>query len=71
MPVFQPGDWIKHRKSKTLYCVLHIRTDGRLFVRDLAGRERLLTRPEEFRKSSPRPDSKMGRGRTKRYGEEP
>lgn len=50
---FQPGDWIRHRRSSTIYQILYTRPDGRLVVQDRRGIRRNLTRPEEFRHVKP------------------
>lgn len=50
---FQPGEWIRHRRSKTSYQVIHTRPDGYLVVQDRRGIQRHLTRPEEYRRAEP------------------
>jgi hypothetical protein len=63
MPFFQPGDWIKHRGSKTRYRVLYVHADGQIIAEDPDGQMHILTRPEMYYKTTA-PEGRKTTGRS-------
>jgi hypothetical protein len=59
MSPYKFGDWIRHRKSVTRYCVLSVHRNGQIVVESERGEVLLITRPEEYRAALP-PESDAG-----------